>query len=395
MKYTFKYFFAAVLLSVALWSCDKKEINAYYPNGILPSLSSSANAVAAAPSDSLSNIITFSWTDPKYATNPSTEKYVIQMDSSGRNFSKAVSFTVMGQLSQTFTAKQINDVLLGFGFAFNVTYNVDVRLISSFANNNEQHTSNVLTLPMTPYKIPPKVPVPQNLYIVGDAISAAPGTGWSNPVDTPYQKLTQLDSVTFGGIFNMTGGNSYLLLPLNGNWDHKYSVADNSLPGLGAGGSFDKDLPKNIPAPASSGWYKLIVNFQTGTFSCTPYSGPTLPLAVTPSPSSLSTGLWIVGDATPGGWTNTPVNLASQQFTQLSNADFQLKVALNSGGSYLFLPAAGDWNNKYACANTGSQPPYGGAFGLNASSNFPGPSSSGNYLIDVNFLTGTYTLTSQ
>ncbi len=372
----------------------KKETNVFFPNGTPVTLKSNTTTVSASPADSLNTVLALSWSNPKYATDSASQKFIIEMDSSGRNFSHEVTFTVSGALSDSFSAKQINTMLLGWGFAFGVAYPVDIRITSSYANNNEQYMSNIVTVQMTPYKIPPKVPVPANLYIVGDAVNTLPGTGWSNPVDTPYQKFTQIDSVTFGGIFNLTAGNSYLLLPLNGDWTHKYGGATD---GTAVGGGtllVDSDVPNsNTPAPMTSGWYEITVNFQTGIYTVTPYTGPALPVTF----GSTGTGLWIIGDATPESpaWTNDPVSLAGQQFTQVSNADFQITIALNNTGSFLFLPVAGSWSNKYACNSTSTQPPYGGSFGLNLSSNFPGPTVSGNYLVDVDFVTGIYTLKPQ
>jgi len=395
MKNIFKLLFATAVVGFIFSTCSKvgNLPTTTYANGTASVLTSSVTAVAAQPSDSNSIAITFNWSNPKYATDSATQKFVIEFDTTS-SFATPVTFTLTGALSDSFTAKQLNNILLGFGFGYNTQHAVSVMVVSSYGNNNEQINSNTLTLQMTPYKTPPKVPVPANLYIVGDAIGA-PGSGWSNPVDTPYQKLTQIDSVTFGGIFNIVGGNSYLLLPLNGDWTHKYSVADNTVSGLSAGGSFNEDLADNIPAPATSGWYKIIVNFQSGTFTVTPYTGVPLPVADAPTPSTLATGLWIIGDATPENpsWTNDAVSLAKQKFTQLSNGEFQLSIALNSTGSYLFLPAAGDWNNKYGGASaTGGTLLYDGSV---PGSNTPGPATSGNYLIDVNFVTDTYTLTPQ
>jgi hypothetical protein len=392
-----KLFFAASAMILGSVACTKTATNVYHANGSAPVLSASVKTVAAAPADSLSKVITFSWTNPKYSTDSSTVKYVLEIDSSGRNFSKAVSWILSGALNDSFTAKQINTVALGFGFSFGVAYSMDVRLISSYANNNEQYTSNTITLQVTPYKIPPKIPPPANLYLVGDAVSIAPGTAWTTPVDTPYQKFTKIDSVTFGGIFNITGGNSYLLLPVANSFNTKYAVSDNSSPGVTAAGSFQTYTSggNNFPAPATSGWYKIVISFQTGTYSVTPYTGPTVPLAVTPSPGTLQTGLWIIGDATPENpaWTNDAVSLANQKFTQVSNADFQITIALSHSGSFVFLPAAGDWGNKYGGTTAGTGTIlYDGAV---PGSNTPGPVTSGNYLVDVNFVTGQYTLTPQ
>lgn len=381
---------------LALTSCDKKDSIPFYAAGSVPVLKSSVTSVAATPADSLTNVISFSWTDPKYPKDSSASpvKYTLQIDSTGRGFTKGVSIVLAGQLSDTFTAKQINTIALGFGFTYNVAYSVDVRVVASYSNNNDPQTSNTLTLTVTPYKTPPKVPVPINLYIVGDAVTIAPGNGWNTPVNTPYQQLTQVDSVTFSGIFNITGGNSYLLLPVGNSFNNKYAIADNTIGGADTTGSFQAYTSggDNFPAPATGGWYQITVNFQTATYTVKPYTGPTVPLAITPSPSTLATGLWVIGDATPENpsWTNNPVSLAGQQFTQLSNADYQITIALTSGG-YVFLPAAGDWTNKYGGTNaTGGSLLFDNAV---PASNTPGPATSGNYLIDVNFATGKYTVT--
>src|SRR5579872_2080321 len=150
MKFSLKTIFAAGLAFPLFLACSKMT-NPYYGNGTTPTLKLSASTITPTPADSLRNVLALSWTNPHYATDSATELYTIQIDSSGRNFSHAVSIKVSGALSDSLTAKQINTIALGFGFAYNVAYKVDVRLISSYANNNEQLTSNVITITYTPY----------------------------------------------------------------------------------------------------------------------------------------------------------------------------------------------------------------------------------------------------
>jgi len=372
-----KLFFVALSLLLVIMAC-KKETNTFYPNGSTPVLSSSKMAVAAKPADSLSNVLTLSWTDPMYATVKGTEKYTIQIDSAGRNFSKAVDVVVSGVLSDTFTAKQINTVALGFGFSYNVAYNMDVRVVSSYANNNEQLSSNVITISVTPYVIPPKVPPPvsKELFLVGDA---TPG-GWNNPVPVPTQQFEMIDSVDYGGVFNLIGGKQYLILPVNGDWTNKYAVADNSIAGLSGGGAFGYNLTANFPGPDNSGMYTILVNFQAGTFSVTPYT------------QVLPDSLFLVGDATAGGWNN-PVPVPSQVFSRINASQFSISVPLTGGKQYLMLPVNGDWTNKFAVANS-SVPASGGAFGYNLPTNFNGPTADGTYTIVADFLNYHFTLTS-
>jgi hypothetical protein len=377
MKYNLsKFFLVAMSLLLGVLACQKQS-NPYYANGTTPVLSSSTTTIAATPADSLTNALILNWTDPNYATSVSTEKYTIQIDSAGRDFSKAVDIVVSGVLTDTFTAKQINEVALGFGFSYNVAYNMDVRVVSSYANNNEQLPSNMLTISVTPYVIPPKVqpPVSGQLFLVGDATQG----GWNNPVPVPSQQFEKIDSVHYGGVFKLIGGKQYLMLPVNGDWSNKYSVADNSVAGLSAGGKFGYNLKDNFPGPANDGYYSIMVDFQQGIFAVTSFT------------QFLPDSLFLVGDATAGGWNN-PVPVPSQVFTRINSSQFSITVPLIGGKQYLMLPKNGDWSNKFA-VSSGTIPASGGPFGYNLSTNFTGPSTSGTYTILADFLNYQYKVT--
>ena len=490
MKYLIKYLLTISIIATAFTACNKVGSLPLYKTGNAVVLTSSSTNITPAPSDSNNAVVTFSWTSPNYATDTTTQKFILEIDSTGRNFTKEITKTVTGTLNTAFTGGQLNNILAAFGFTPGQTFTFDIRVTSSYGNNNDLYRSNVITVKITSYLVPltlvpsstnpitllvanasntaisfnwnstpygtntinyalqfdtvggnfvsPQVikygtaltssilvndlnnaaiaagvqggstknmefrvvsylgtsyatqmvlsntvvikvttftPVPPALYIVGDA---TPG-GWSNPVPTPSQQFTRIDAVSYGIVVNLTAGKSYLMLPLNGDWSHKYGgasatggqlLSDNAVPG------------SNTPAPATSGMYQIVVNFQTGTYTVTPFT------------ATIPTNLYIVGDATDtaGGWNN-PVPVPSQQFTRINTTDFQLTVALTAGKSFLLLPLNGDWTHKY-----GGTSATGGtilADGAVPSSNTPAPAVSGNYLIDVNFLTGKYTLTKQ
>jgi hypothetical protein len=485
MKNIFKLLFAAILLT-AFGACKKIADLPHYGNGAAPTLAASTTTIAPTAADSSKTVLTLSWSNPKYATDSSHQKFIVEMDSAGRNFTHEVSFEVDGPLNVSFTGNQLNNVLAGFGFAPGMPFSVDIRLTSSYANNNEQYKSNVVTVTMTPYLVPitltpsstlpiildvsnatsnaisftwnaseygtntisyalqldtagdnfahPQVlkydqkltssilvndlnslaiaagvsggstknvefrivsylgtgystklvnssvvtisittftPIPPTLYIVGDA---TPG-GWNNPVPLPSQQFTRLDAVSYGIVVNLTAGKSYLLLPVNGDWTHKYGGASATGGALLADGAVPGS---NTPAPPTSGMYQIVVNFQTGTYTVTPFT------------MTIPSNLYIVGDATAGGWAN-PVPVPSQQFTQIDAVSFGIIVNLTAGGSYLFLPLNGDWGHKY-----GGSSATGGtllADGAVPGSNTPAPAASGTYQIIVNFQTGTYTVT--
>jgi starch-binding outer membrane protein SusE/F len=375
MKYLSKLFVGLAVV-LAFFACEKKVPDLpFYKNGIAPALTASTTTIAPTATDSDNVALTLNWTYPKYATDSSNVKYTIEIDSAGRNFSQAYTRVVMDSLHTSFLAKDLNNILLGFGFNFNTPYNVDIRLTSSYANNNERIQSNVITVKATPYVTPPKVtpPTSNELYLVGDATQG----GWNNPVPSPAQKFAKLDSVTYAGVFNLVGGKQYLVLPVNGSWDTKYSVQDNSIANLANGGSFGLGLPANFPGPATSGWYKIVLNFQYGTFSVTPFA------------FAIPDSLFIVGDATTGGWNN-PVPVPSQKLTRTSSSEFSITLPLVGGKQYLLLPVNGSWDHKFLVAdNSISGLAAGGDLGYDLPADFPGPDVNGTYNLTVNFAAGS------
>ena len=489
MKHFSKILFFIAVTGFFFIAC-KKESLPFYITGNAPVLTSSATAITPAASDSNKVVATLSWTDPKYATDTASQKFVLEMDSSGRNFAQEQTSIVTGKRTLSFTGQQLNTMMANFGFAPGKPVSFDVRLTSSYANNNDVKKSNIIKMTVTSYLVPisltpassapvvlkvsnatstaisfnwnasaygnntinyalqfdtvggkfaaPQmikygsaltssilvndlntaaiaagiiggttnnlefrvvsylgtsytsplayssistisvatyIPIPANLYIVGDATNL----GWTNDATiAPTQQFTRINAVSYGIITMLQAGKAYLFLPVAGDWGHKYGgtsatggtvLADNAVPG------------SNTPAPASTGMYQIIVNFQTNTYTVTAYTGAAIPA-----------NLYIVGDATPGSWSN-PVPTPSQQFKQVDNSSFQLTVALSGTGSYLFLPLNGDWGHKYG----GSSSTGGTILADNnvPGSNTPGPLVAGNYSILVNFFTNTYTVTKQ
>lgn len=371
-------------VAIALFtSCSKVEDLPVYSTGGDVTLTANKTAVTTAPADSNNVAITFSWTDPKFSTASSNQKFVAQIDSAGRNFSKASSRTVNAALTTSFTGKEFNQILLGFGFAFNVSYPVEIRVIASFGNNNDQKTSNVVRINATPYKVPPKIALPTSnrLFIVGGGTTF----GWTNsPTIVAAEEFNRASETMWQGVFNLTGGGEYLILPVKGDWSNKYSIANKFLAGVSAGGDFGFNLSDNFIIPATSGMYLITLEFQTGKFTCVPFTGPQLP-----------TNLFMVGGATPAGWSNPASGPSVQPLTRLNSCVWEMpSIALSAAGEYLVLPVAGDWGNKYAVANK-SLPGLaaGGDFGYNLSDNFPGPATAGNYKLEMNFATGKFKTT--
>ncbi len=372
MKLFNKILTVVAAATFAFTSCEKADQLPAFSAGIATVLSAASATVAPVVADSNKYSLILNWTDPKHASDPATFKYIIEIDSAGRNFSKAYTRTVIGKLTDSIIAKEFNNIMLAWGFEFNKAYDVDVRVTSSYGNNNEKIRSNILKLRTTPYKIPPKVALPTTgkLFIVGGATQG----GWNNPVPAPAQEFARLDETTFGGVFQLTSGEKYLLLPQNGDWG-KYGADVPA--GDNLSGTF-KAEGADIPAPATSGFYKMTIDFQKGSYALEPIT----------LPNGLPANLFIVGGATPGGWNN-PVPLPSQQLSRKNSVWFDVRLTFTSGEKYLLLPVNGSWDKKFG-ADAPATDNKSGTFKAEGA-DIPAP-ASGTYDFRIDFYTGKYTL---
>jgi hypothetical protein len=315
-------------------SCEKIEPLAIYNTAGNAFLTASAATVAPAPADSLKTVLSYSWTYPNYSVDSTTVKYIVEIDSAGRNFSKASQRVLTGALAASFTAKELNDIALGFGFQYNKQYNMEARIISSMSNNNERKLSNIVALRYTPYVVPPKVtpPTSKQLFLVGSATAG----GWNNPV------------------------------PVNGDWSNKYSVKDNNAAGLSKGGDFGFNLSDNFPGPDKTGMYKLRMDFQSGKFTATLVQEIGL--------------LWVAGDYQ--GWNP---GAAPQIGSAKKDGDHEGYVYIKPGGSYEFkLTSQADWNGtNFGDGGNGNLSTSGGNL------KFPG---EGFFRINANTSTNKFTI---
>ncbi|MEY4703476.1 MAG: hypothetical protein RIR96_1373, partial [Bacteroidota bacterium] len=216
------------LLTLGLFSCSKDENKITFLGGDAPVLS--ANRSGIIPLTFLTRdqeAIRFDWTNPnyKFSTGVSSQdvNYILEFDTTGSGFTtpNMKRVAISKELSASFTQSQINDFMLNqLNLSTGVTYNLQIRVIASLNNDNGKVISNTLSFEATPYAIPPKVAPPSGgeLFMVG---SATPG-GWNNPVPVPGQKFTQITPTLYELVVDITGGNSYLFLPINGFWGAKY-----------------------------------------------------------------------------------------------------------------------------------------------------------------------------
>jgi starch-binding outer membrane protein SusE/F len=124
-------------------------------------------------------------------------------------------------------------------------------------------------------------------------------------------------------------------------------------------------------------------------YTITPYS---IPPKVAPPASGK---LFITGSATDKGWMGGgDAEVAAQKFTQVSTTVYELSsVHLKGGGSYLFVPVYGDWNNKYGGTGSGNTNNVNGDEFKPGGSDLLAPANDGDYKIVVDFQKGKFTVT--
>jgi hypothetical protein len=174
--------------------------------------------------------------------------------------------TISKEMQTVLTVGEINTFLAKLGLAENVSHDIEMRVKASLVNGSVPLYSNTITFSAIPY-LDVAVPLPftGDLFLVGDATAG----GWNNPVPEATQKFTKTGSTTYEITVPLIGGKEYLVLPKNGSWDNKYAVKDKTVPGLNEGGAFGYNLSDNFPGPATSGNYKITLDFKVGKFKVT------------------------------------------------------------------------------------------------------------------------------
>jgi hypothetical protein len=262
------------LVAGCLFSCKKNVATISYEGGTAPVLTATKSGTIPLSFATKDNeAVRLSWTNPNYqfSTGLSSQdvSYLLEIDTTGSNFTnpnrKAIGLSK--ELTIAFSQNDLNDYLLNtLSLTAGSPHNVEFRVTSTLINNSVPLFSNVMKFVITPYAIPPKVPPPSSgeLYLVG---SATPG-GWNNPVPTPSQKFNKTSPTTFDITISISGANSYLFLPVNGSWDHKYGGLGSNNANNPNGDDF-KPEGGDLLAPTVSGNYKIEVDFQKGKFKLT------------------------------------------------------------------------------------------------------------------------------
>ncbi|TKC08251.1 SusF/SusE family outer membrane protein [Pedobacter polaris] len=200
------------------------------------------------------------------------------------------------------------------------------------------------------------------------AVGGATAGGWNPPNVFPTQGLTLIATNKFLGFVNLTAGQEFKLIdganwpngggPVNQERDYGKGVTDGSM--LETGES-------NFTVPNSTGLKRILWN---GT------DIKNLRYAVTDGT------LFLVGNATAGGWDNSTNNALLPAMTYSGNGKWTVTTNMTVG-EFKFIFTKGSWAND-----------YGGAAGVIAEGGANLViTSAGNYTIVLDEFNRTYTIT--
>jgi hypothetical protein len=183
MKNMYQRALGILVMGMLAAACTKIQPLPLYEKGKSISLTTSTATVTSTAADSAKTVLALAWTNPMYAADTSSFKYVISIDSTGRNFSKEVTRTVIGNRGFSLLGKELNALLLNYGFALGTGYDLDIKVASSYGNNNERYESNVVKVRVTPYN-DPGVLTTQNTSVTTSLPNATQPSNaftWSKP----------------------------------------------------------------------------------------------------------------------------------------------------------------------------------------------------------------------
>jgi hypothetical protein len=316
-----------MLASLIFFASCSKELKAPEPlpleTGVL---SASKNEVVINSSLPTDTAVAFSWP----AEKNSLINYQLILTANNVSDTVTIAQNTVGKL---FTNGEFNLILLDkLGLAVGVAVDLKAALKASIPINGKTASSNVVTIKVTPAT---KGAVYNNLWIVGDATPS----GWD--VDNPRPMIKDPgNAYQFKYNEALTAGEFKIPTALH-DWGTNWFMPPTNNPPLTStavtiipGGSPDNKWRITTP-----GLYKILLNISSTPFiNITPF---------TPYPN-----IYIVGDATAGGWdiSNSRVMTADPTYPYIftwtgplgSSGEGAFKFPLdlgNWGGDFIMAPA--------------------------------------------------------
>ena len=325
MKYLLKLSLFTFMLAAVLSSCDKVGNLPFYTNGSAAVLQASATTVAPTIADTGKTVLTYTWSDPKYTVDTSLVKSILELDTTGRNFAKEVTYTIPTKLSKGLTGRELNNILVGFGFKVGTAGKLDARVTTSYSNNNEQYKSNVITISVTPFKDSSALTSKNSSVVCGLATSTQVGNvfNWS-------PSFKGVSGVVYTLEYDLVGQNFASPLSISVGTDIytkslTQAEVNNTAISSGIAGGASGNVEYRIKAVTAQGAkvYSNVVNVNI---------------------TSYAVALYVVGGSSPAGWTPSAA-IAMIPDPRFPGTFFCYANLTNAGYGIKFLSENTSWSS--------------------------------------------------
>jgi hypothetical protein len=310
MKNIFKSILTVALFA-GLSSCEEESNLAY----IQPATASfqiitpTTGEGAILSADALNNpAITLTW-DPAVYTTPASVTYTVQLAPNGSDFSNAQELSTTTNKNVTITAGQLNTPALTAGAVPFVSTPLDFRIKATVAGQLPLY-SNVITYNVTAFGC-------LGQYAVGAGIPSA-GWGWNTPALLACDNNVLTMRV---GLIN----DAFRFFTQSGNWGsgRNYPYYANLGYKIVSVLINANDGDSNFKFMGTPGTYRVKIDENTKTIGV--------------AKSTVTTGLeptsfWLVGAATPGGWSWTGSN--ETELPVVSNNTYEVPVRLTNNDTF-------------------------------------------------------------
>jgi starch-binding outer membrane protein SusE/F len=376
MKNISKLLLAFLAVTMFFTACKKidnltkEEALPVYALGVSPVLNSSVPTVAPALLDSNNAILKFNWSNPKYSNDSNTTKYLLEIDSTGKGFANKSTNTVIGLTNKSLTGRELNAIALGLGFKLNQSQAIDARVISSYNNNNERYTSNIVKVMVTPFADPSKLTT-QNTTVTCALATAAQASNnffWDGAFKG-YTGITsysiQYDSAgkNFVVPFEIAGGASVFTLGLSQQQMNETALA-SGIPGGNTG-----RVEYRVKAVTASGAtvYSNVVTVLINSY---------FPIIRMYLPGGYQAATGNGNDWDPP----TAPELIRDQRAGVNNALYYIYIYLPAGANFKITEGR-TWTTAYGSTGATTASTSGGNFSVGA---------AGYYRISLNRTAGTF-----
>jgi starch-binding outer membrane protein SusE/F len=317
-----KLLIALFLISAA--SC-KKEGEVLTANGnasFSASLQASLDSVTLAPANDSDTVVHFTWPAVNYGAGIAVT-YTLEMDvpsdtAGATGWAKAQQYIAGANvLTYGFAGKDLNNNMQTLGY-FSPT-----RLVFRVLANVTQYNGSASTIPTSYSSVVNVVVTPYttNLWVPGAY------QGWS-PATAPTLNPVPGQPGLFEGYVNIAGtGNQGFKYTNAPDWNH-INYGDPS--GEVGAGTLTTNGNAGGLSVANGGYYELSANLGNLSWTAT------------------ATTWSIIGDATPGGWTND-----TQMSYDPTNQVWTVTAAMKTAGSYKFR-ANDAWSIDFGIDNSGN-----------------------------------------